>query len=90
LFVPHKTLSTAQRVRLIDELKYARYLDDRGWWDWTRDPVIEQDFAVQEKEPTARSGTWRLISRSYGKRSTKASTYHDILERCLFAGRGHQ
>jgi hypothetical protein len=50
LFVPPKTLSEAQRARLIDELKYARDLDNAGWWDWTRDPVIAQDFAVQEKK----------------------------------------
>jgi hypothetical protein len=50
MFVPPKTLSTAQRASLIDELKYARDLDNRGWWDWTRDPVIAQDFAVQEKK----------------------------------------
>jgi hypothetical protein len=23
-------------------------MDNRGWWDWTRDPVIAQDFSVQE------------------------------------------
>jgi hypothetical protein len=50
LFVPPKTLSEAQRARLIDELRYARDLDNAGWWDWTRDPVIAQDFAVQEKK----------------------------------------
>jgi hypothetical protein len=50
LFVPPKSLSNADRARLIQELKYARYLDDRGWWDWTRDPVIAQNFAVQEKK----------------------------------------
>ena len=50
LFVPPKTLSEAQRARVIDELKYARDLDNAGWWDWTRDPVIAQDFAVQEKK----------------------------------------
>lgn len=50
LFVPPRTLSPAQRARLIDELKYAREMDNRGWWDWTRDPVIAQDFAVQEKK----------------------------------------
>jgi hypothetical protein len=49
-FVPPKTLSPAQRARLIGELKYAQELDNRGWWDWTRDPVIAQDFAVQEKK----------------------------------------
>jgi len=50
LFVPPKSLSPAQRARLVDELKKARDLDNRGWWDWTRDPVIAQDFSVQEKK----------------------------------------
>jgi hypothetical protein len=50
MFVPPKSLSLAQRTQLIDELRYAGYLDDRGWWDWTRDPVIAQDFSVQKKK----------------------------------------
>jgi hypothetical protein len=50
LFVPPKTLSEAQRAQVIDQLKYARDLDNTGWWDWTRDPVIAQDFSVQEKK----------------------------------------
>ena len=50
LFVPPKSLSAAQKAELIDELKDARNLDDRGWWDWTRDPVIAQDFSVQKKK----------------------------------------
>jgi hypothetical protein len=50
LFVPPKSLSLARRAQLIAELKDARYLDDRGWWDWTRDPVIAQDFSVQRKK----------------------------------------
>lgn len=50
MFVPPKSLSPAQKAQLIDELKYARSLDDRGWWDWTRDPVIAQNFSVQEKK----------------------------------------
>jgi len=50
MFVPPRSLSVAQRTQLINELKYARSLDNRGWWDWTRDPVIAQDFAVQEKK----------------------------------------
>jgi len=48
LFVPPKTISLEQRARLVDELKQARALDNRGWWDWTRDPIIAQDFSVQE------------------------------------------
>ncbi len=50
LFVPPKSLSPAQRAQLINQLKYARNLDNRGWWDWTRDPVIAQNFSVQEKK----------------------------------------
>jgi hypothetical protein len=48
LFVPPKSLSLEQRARLVEELKVARAMDNRGWWDWTRDPVIAQDFSVQE------------------------------------------
>jgi hypothetical protein len=47
LFVPPKSLSPAQRAQLIQELQYARNMDDQGWWDWTRDPVIAQNFSVQ-------------------------------------------
>jgi hypothetical protein len=50
LFVPPKSISLADRAALIRELKDARDLDHRGWWDWTRDPVIAQDFSVQEKK----------------------------------------
>ena len=49
-FVPPKSLSPAQRGDLIRELQQAKNLDDRGWWDWTRDPIIAQDFSVQEKK----------------------------------------
>lgn len=48
LFVPPKSLSLEQRAQLVDELKEARALDNQGWWDWTRQPVIAQDFSVQE------------------------------------------
>ena len=50
MFVPPKSLSLADKAQLIRELKDARNLDDRGWWDWTRDPVIAQDFSVQKKK----------------------------------------
>src|ERR1700675_3981920 len=50
MFVPPKSLSLAQKAQLIRELKDAKNLDDRGWWDWTRDPVIAQNFSVQEKK----------------------------------------
>lgn len=48
LFVPPKSLSLEQKAHLINELEIARSQDEQGWWDWTRDPVIAQDFAVQE------------------------------------------
>jgi len=47
-FVPPKSLSLEQRARLVGELKAARAMDNRGWWDWTRDPIVAQDFSVQE------------------------------------------
>jgi hypothetical protein len=50
LFVPPKSLSQEQKAHLIGELEIARNQDEQGWWDWTRDPVIAQDFAVQEKK----------------------------------------
>ena len=50
LFVPPKSISLAQRAELIHELEDARNRDDQGWWDWTRDPIIAQDFSVQEKK----------------------------------------
>ena len=52
LFVPPKSLSPEQKARLVAELKEARALDNRGWWDWTRDPVIAQNFSVQEIKAT--------------------------------------
>jgi hypothetical protein len=48
LFIPPKSISPDQRTNLIRELEIARNQDEQGWWDWTRDPVIAQDFAVQE------------------------------------------
>jgi hypothetical protein len=52
LFVPPRSISSAQRAKLVHELQQARNMDERGWWDWTRDPVIAQDFSVQEKKAT--------------------------------------
>src|SRR5271166_1027419 len=46
LFVPPKSISLEQRARLVGELKEARAMDNRGWWDWTWDPIIAQDFSV--------------------------------------------
>src|SRR6202167_2454900 len=50
LFVPPRSISLTQRAELIRKLKDAKNLDNRGWWDWTRDPIIAQDFSVQEKK----------------------------------------
>jgi len=50
LFIPPKSISLEQRSHLIRELEIARNQDEQGWWDWTRDPIIAQDFAVQEKK----------------------------------------
>ena len=50
LFVPPKSFSPALKAQLIHELEDAKTQDNQGWWDWTRDPVIAQDFAVQEKK----------------------------------------
>jgi hypothetical protein len=50
LFVPPKSLSPALKAQLIHELEDAKTQDNQGWWDWTRDPVIAQDFSVQEKK----------------------------------------
>jgi hypothetical protein len=50
LFVPPKSLSETQRAELVKELQQAKWRDNRGWWDWTRDPVIAQNFSVQEKK----------------------------------------
>jgi hypothetical protein len=50
LWVPPKSISLEQRASLIHELEIAKNQDEQGWWDWTRDPLIAQDFAVQEKK----------------------------------------
>jgi hypothetical protein len=52
LFVPPKSLSDEQRSQLIGELEMARRLDRRGQADWTRDPLNQQDFRVQELKAT--------------------------------------
>ncbi len=70
-FVPPTSLSPAERAQLIRELQAARNLDDRGWWDWTRDPIIAQDFSVQEKKAaraiknleTSRQVSWSEIDQ---------------------------
>jgi hypothetical protein len=52
LFVPPVSLSPEQRAQLVHDLEIARNQDNQGWWDWTRDPIIAQDFAVQETKAT--------------------------------------
>ena len=49
LFVPPKTISPDMRRHLIGKLRNARALDEQGFRGWTRDPVIEQDYRVQEE-----------------------------------------
>ena len=49
LFVPPKTISPDLRRHLIRKLRNARTLDEQGFRGWTRDPVIEQDYRVQEE-----------------------------------------
>lgn len=74
LFVPPKSLSSAQKAELIGELTDARNLDNRGWWDWTRDPVIAQDFSVQEKKAN------RAIRDLETNQQISWSEIHDGLE----------
>jgi hypothetical protein len=50
LFVPPTSLTETQRAQLVRRLEQARQLDQRGWWDWTWDPVIAQNFQVQERK----------------------------------------
>jgi len=50
LFVPPTSLSETERAQLVRKLEQAKELDQRGWWDWTRDPVIAQNFQVHEKK----------------------------------------
>jgi len=50
LFVPPASLTETQRAELVRRLEQARQRDEQGWWDWTRDPVIAQNFQVQERK----------------------------------------
>jgi hypothetical protein len=50
LFVPPKSLSESERAQLVEQLELSWERDQRGWWDWTRDPVIAQNFNVQGKK----------------------------------------
>ena len=50
LFVPPTSISETQRAQLVRKLEQAKELDQRGWWDWTWDPVIAQNFQVQERK----------------------------------------
>ena len=78
LFVPPKSLSQEQKAQLIDELEYARNQDELGWWDWTRDPVIAQDFAVQEKKAN------RAIKNLENNQQISWSEIHDGLKVPLY------
>lgn len=71
LFVPPKSLSETQRAELVQELQQAKWRDNRGWWDWTRDPVIAQNFSVQEKKAD------RVISEL---ETDQPVSWHDIQE----------
>jgi hypothetical protein len=71
LFVPPKSLSETQRAELVKELQQAKWRDNRGWWDWTRDPVIAQNFSVQEKKAD------RVI---YELETDQPVSWHDIQE----------
>ena len=78
LFVPPKSLSPEQRARLIDELTYARNLDNRGWW--CRDPRSESSRRTsrsKRRKPPAPSKISKPASRSHGPRSPTASKYLD-------------
>jgi hypothetical protein len=74
LFVPPKSLSVEQKAHLIQELELARNQDEQGWWDWTRDPVIAQDFAVQKKKAN------RAIKDLETSQQISWSEIHDGLE----------
>jgi hypothetical protein len=74
LFVPPKSLSQEQKADLIGELEIARNQDEQGWWDWTRDPVIAQDFAVQEKKAN------RAIKDLENSQQISWSEIHDGLQ----------
>jgi hypothetical protein len=49
LTVPPRTLSEEQRLMLIRQLQGSCWLDNRGWWDYTRDPNPATDFIVQKQ-----------------------------------------
>jgi|SRR5215469_350354 len=49
LTVPPRSLNEQQRLELIRRLQSSCWLDDRGWWDYTRDPNPATDFIVQEE-----------------------------------------
>ncbi|HYB91699.1 MAG TPA: hypothetical protein VEC38_11710 [Candidatus Binataceae bacterium] len=53
LAVPREPRTPEQVAGLITKLKEARQLDDRGIRDYTVDPVLAQDFAVQRQKTNA-------------------------------------
>ncbi len=48
LTVPPRSLTEEQRLMLIRQLQSSCWLDNQGWWDYTRDPNPATDFIVQE------------------------------------------
>jgi hypothetical protein len=74
LWVPPKSISLEDRARLIHELEIARNQDEQGWWDWTRDPIIAQDYAVQETKAN------RAIRDLKTNQQVSWSEIHDGLE----------
>jgi hypothetical protein len=71
LFVPPESLSETQRNQLVQKLEQARRLDDRCWRDWTREPVIAENFLVQERKAD------RVI---YELETDQPVSWHDIQE----------
>jgi hypothetical protein len=49
LTVPPRSLSEEERLQLIRQLQSSCWLDNQGWWDYTRDPNPATDFVVQEQ-----------------------------------------
>jgi hypothetical protein len=50
LFIPPRHLTYDDKVRLINQLQHAKWLDDRGWYDYWRQPAQATDFLVQGKK----------------------------------------
>ncbi len=48
LTVPPRSLTEEQRLMIIRRLQSSCWLDNQGWWDYTRDPNPATDFIVQQ------------------------------------------